>query len=63
MLVSCAHIDHSGALPLLVRHGLEGRSLCTPGTADLLRVLLIDAAQLHEEDAEFANKQHMLPGL
>jgi len=56
VLVSHAHIDHSGALPLLVRHGFEGRVLCTPGTADLLRVMLLDSAHLQEEEAQFANR-------
>ena len=48
--------DHPGALPLLVRRGFRGPIHCTPGTADLLKVLLLDAAHLQEEDAEFANR-------
>jgi metallo-beta-lactamase family protein len=56
VLVSHAHIDHSGYLPLLVRHGFRGRIFCTPATADLLPVLLHDAAHLQEEEAEHANR-------
>ena len=56
VVLSHAHIDHSGALPLLVRRGFRGPIHCTPATADLLKVLLLDAAHLQEEDAEFANR-------
>jgi metallo-beta-lactamase family protein len=56
VVLSHAHIDHSGALPLLVRRGFRGPILCTPATAALLEVLLLDAAHLQEEDAEFANR-------
>jgi metallo-beta-lactamase family protein len=51
-----AHLDHSGALPLLVRQGFRGQIWCTPGTKDLLRILLLDAAHLQEEEAEYANR-------
>jgi metallo-beta-lactamase family protein len=57
IVLSHAHIDHSGYLPLLVRHGFSGPVFCTPGTASLLRVLLPDSAQLQEEDAERANRR------
>jgi metallo-beta-lactamase family protein len=56
VVLSHAHVDHSGALPLLVRQGFKGPIYCTPGTADLLSVLLLDAAKLQEEEAEFANR-------
>lgn len=56
VVLSHAHIDHSGYLPLLVRHGFRGPIHCTPGSADLLRVLLLDAAHLQEEEAAFANR-------
>jgi metallo-beta-lactamase family protein len=59
VVLSHAHIDHSGYLPLLVRRGFRGPIFCTPGTADLLHVLLPDAAHLQEEEAEFANRHHV----
>ncbi|MBI1818118.1 MAG: MBL fold metallo-hydrolase [Deltaproteobacteria bacterium] len=56
VVLSHAHLDHSGYLPLLVRHGFHGPIYCTPGTEDLVRVLLLDAAHLQEEEAERANR-------
>lgn len=56
VVLSHAHIDHSGYLPLLVRRGFQGPIFCTPGTADLLGVLLPDAAHLQEEEAATANR-------
>jgi metallo-beta-lactamase family protein len=56
VLLSHAHIDHSGYLPRLLRAGFRGPVYCTPATADLLRVLLPDAAHLQEEEAAFANR-------
>lgn len=52
-----AHIDHSGYLPRLVRDGFRGEVRCTPGTAELARLLLLDAAHLQEEDAAYANRK------
>jgi metallo-beta-lactamase family protein len=56
VLLSHAHIDHSGYLPRFVKEGFDGPVFCTPGTADLLTVMLPDAAHLQEEEAEFANR-------
>ncbi len=56
IVMSHAHIDHSGYLPVLVRHGYENPIYCTPATADLLGVMLRDAAYLQEEHAEDANR-------
>jgi metallo-beta-lactamase family protein len=56
LVLSHAHIDHSGYLPVLVRDGFRGPILCTPGTADLLRVMLLDSAKLQEEEAAAANQ-------
>ena len=56
VLLSHAHIDHSGALPLLARAGFRGPIHCTPGTQSLLDVLLRDSARLQEEEAGFANR-------
>ncbi|QAT83294.1 Ribonuclease [Corallococcus coralloides] len=56
VVLSHAHLDHSGALPLLARGGFRGPVHCTPGTAALLGPLLLDSAHLQEEDAERANR-------
>jgi metallo-beta-lactamase family protein len=56
VVISHAHIDHTGALPLLVRRGYRGPIYCTAATADLLGVLLPDAAHLQEEEADRANR-------
>jgi metallo-beta-lactamase family protein len=56
VLLSHAHIDHSGALPRLGREGFKGPIYCTGGTAELLAIMLPDAAHLQEEEAQFANR-------
>ena len=55
VVLTHAHIDHSGALPLLVRSGFRGEAFCTPATADLARIMLPDSAKLQEEEARYAN--------
>jgi metallo-beta-lactamase family protein len=55
IVLSHAHIDHSGYLPAMVRHGYRHPIYCTPATADLLSVVLRDAAFLQEEQAAHAN--------
>src|SRR5688572_18733221 len=55
VILTHAHIDHSGYLPRLVRDGFRGPILCTPATAELARLLLLDSAHIQEEDAEYAN--------
>lgn len=56
VILTHAHLDHSGYLPLLLRHGFKGPVFCTPATADLCGILLPDAGHLEERDAEFANR-------
>ncbi|GAB4550162.1 MAG: MBL fold metallo-hydrolase [Rhizobacter sp.] len=56
VVLSHAHLDHSGWLPALVRDGFSGPILCTQATRDLAEVLLLDAAHLQEEDARRANR-------
>ncbi|MBX9584829.1 MAG: MBL fold metallo-hydrolase [Gemmataceae bacterium] len=56
VVLSHAHLDHSGGLPLLAKAGFRGAVFCTPGTADLLGPLLRDAAHLQEEEAAHANR-------
>jgi metallo-beta-lactamase family protein len=57
VLLSHAHIDHSGNLPSLVRNGFTGTIHSTPATADLLGSMLPDSAYLQEKDAEFLSKR------
>ena len=55
VVITHAHLDHTGYLPRLVREGFRGRIVCTPETADLTEIVLRDSAHLQEEDAKFAN--------
>jgi metallo-beta-lactamase family protein len=58
VLITHAHIDHTGYLPRLVgTHGFEGPVRCTSATADLLSIMLPDSARLQEENAAYANKR------
>lgn len=57
VVLSHAHIDHSGALPALVRHGFRGQIHSTLATGDLASYMLRDSAHIQEKDAEFANKR------
>lgn len=56
VILSHAHIDHSGALPLLVKHGFDGPIYATPATRDLCAVMLEDSALIQANDARFINK-------
>ena len=57
VILTHAHIDHSGYLPRVVAKGFRGPVYATPGTCDLLRVMLPDAAHLQEEEARYANRK------
>jgi len=58
VLITHAHIDHTGWLPRLVgTHGFEGPILCTSATSDLLAIMLPDSARLQQENAAYANKK------
>lgn len=56
-ILTHAHLDHSGYVPLLVREGFRGKVWCTPATRDLARILLPDSGHIQEEDAAFANRK------
>jgi len=56
VLLTHAHLDHSGYIPALVKQGFRGDIVCTPGTADLSAIILPDSAYLQEEEAAHAQK-------
>ena len=57
LLVTHAHIDHTGRIPLLVKNGFHGRILTTRLTADLMKIMLLDSAHIQESDAEYENRK------
>ncbi len=56
VVLTHAHLDHCGYLPLLARNGFSGPAVCTPATARLAEIVLRDAAHLQEHEAEYANE-------
>jgi metallo-beta-lactamase family protein len=58
VILSHAHMDHSGNLPTLVRNGFRGPIYTTPATIDLCLAMLADSAHIQQSDAEFVNKRH-----
>ena len=59
VLITHAHIDHTGYLPRLVRHGFSGPVYCSHGTSDLLKILLPDSGRLQEEEADYRNRHQL----
>jgi metallo-beta-lactamase family protein len=57
VVVSHAHLDHTGRLPLLTKKGFHGNLFCTPATEDFTRLILLDSAHLQESDAERDNRK------
>jgi metallo-beta-lactamase family protein len=62
LILSHAHIDHSGLIPKLVRDGFEGKIFCTPATRELTGILLEDSAGIQEDEVKYANKRRKAEG-
>ncbi|MEY2586201.1 MAG: hypothetical protein RLY11_50 [Bacteroidota bacterium] len=63
LVLSHAHIDHSGLIPKLVSEGFKGKIFCTPATRELTAVLLEDSAHIQEDDIKYHNKKRKADGL
>ncbi|MBR0597136.1 MBL fold metallo-hydrolase RNA specificity domain-containing protein [Sinanaerobacter chloroacetimidivorans] len=57
VILSHAHIDHSGRIPLLTNRGFKGKIYCTDATADLVNIMLKDSGYIHEKEAEWTNRK------
>lgn len=62
LLLTHAHLDHSGLIPKLVKEGFQGKILTTTATADLLEIMLYDSAHIQEKDAEWLTKKSFRAG-
>jgi metallo-beta-lactamase family protein len=62
MVLSHAHIDHSGNIPNLVKQGFRGKIICTTATADLCGAMLLDSGHIQEEDVAYVNRQRRKHG-
>ena len=63
LILSHAHIDHSGLIPKLVKDGFGGKIFCTPATKDLTTILLEDSAEIQEDDVKYENKRRAADGM
>ncbi|MEO6001405.1 MAG: MBL fold metallo-hydrolase, partial [Chitinophagaceae bacterium] len=63
LILSHAHIDHIGLVPKLVRDGFKGVIYCTPATKELAAILLLDSAEIQEDEAKYNNKRLRAEGL
>src|SRR5512138_3052721 len=62
VVLSHAHIDHSGNLPNLVKHGYEGPIYAVRATVDLTTIMIADSGRIQESDAEFVNRKRLQRG-
>jgi metallo-beta-lactamase family protein len=62
MILSHAHIDHTGLIPLLVKRGFRGTIYCTSATLDLAEIMLLDSAKIQEDDVKYINKKRQKDG-
>lgn len=62
VLLTHAHLDHCGLLPKLVREGFDGHVYCTAATSEIAKIMLMDSANMQQEDAEFKRKRHQREG-
>jgi metallo-beta-lactamase family protein len=63
LVLSHAHIDHSGLIPALVRDGFKGPIYCTPATLDLCEIMLLDSAHIQASDIHYTNRRRIREGL
>ena len=59
VVLTHAHLDHSGYVPLLVRNGFRGKVYCSQATFDLCRIMLLDSGHLQEEEAQYLNRHKL----
>jgi len=62
VILTHAHLDHTGYLPKLVKEGFKGKIICTHPTSEISKIALLDAGKLQEEDAEFKRRRHEREG-
>jgi metallo-beta-lactamase family protein len=59
MILSHAHVDHCGLIPKLVKEGFAGKIFCTPATRELTQILLLDSAEIQQDEVKYANKRRI----
>lgn len=62
VVLTHAHLDHSGLLPKLVKHGFKGKIFCTEASADIAKIIMYDSAHIQEEDIKHKKKRHAKKG-